>query len=144
MNTLPSCGANFTEKAGDDGSGFFSRESSDSGLLEEIVNKFLPNKCQSLPKMEGFSNPQESLPSLFSDQALTSTAQKGFPKNESLGVSFDHQGFPMQQFDRLNGVQAMALGNEQTTMNHAENFIVEDVFQYPELLNAFAIRMQNA
>ena len=52
----------------------------------------------------------------------------------------------MQQFDAFNGfssVQAMALGNEQIMMNHAENCVVEDVFQYHELLNAFAIRMQN-
>ncbi|KAG5059219.1 hypothetical protein JHK87_000248 [Glycine soja] len=161
MNTH--CGTNFSEKGDDgDGSGFFSRESSDSGLLEEIVNKFLPktkpNKCESLPKMETFRNPQEEsllLPPLVSESTLVSTAQecyddvtkKGFLKNDSLGVfSSDHQGFPMQQFDAFNGfssVQAMALGNEQIMMNHAENCVVEDVFQYHELLNAFAIRMQN-
>ncbi|KAK7366850.1 hypothetical protein VNO80_08850 [Phaseolus coccineus] len=156
VNTL--CGTNFTEKGDDDsGSGFFSRESSDSGLLEEIVNKFLPktkpSKCESLPKMEGFLNPQESvLPSLISESTLVSTVQcyddtkKEFQKNESFGVSFDHQGFPMQKFDSFNGfdsVQGMSLGNEQTMTNHAENCIVEDVFQYQELLNSFAIRMQN-
>lgn len=157
VNTL--CGTNFTEKGDDDsGSGFFSRESSDSGLLEEIVNKFLPktkpNKCESLPKMESFRNPQESvLPSLISESTLVSTVQchddtkKGFQKNESFGVSFDHQGFPMQKFDSFDGfdsLQGMALGNEQTMTNHAENCIIEDVFQYQELLNSFAIRMQNA
>ncbi|WVZ10364.1 hypothetical protein V8G54_014894 [Vigna mungo] len=157
VNTL--CGTNFTEKGDDDsGSGFFSRESSDSGLLEEIVNKFLPkakpNKCESLPKMESVRNPQESvLPSLISQSALVSTAQcyddtkKGFQKNESFGLSFDHQDLPMQKFDNFNGfhhLQGMALGNEQTMTNHAENCIVEDVFQYQELLNSFAIRMQNA
>lgn len=156
MNTFPTCGTNFAEK-GDDGDGFFSRESSDSGLLEEIVNKFLPrtkpSKCETT-----FANPQEEsllLPPLVSESTLVSTAQecyddvtkKGFLKNDSLGVfSSDHQGFPMQQFDAFNGfssVQAMALGNEQIMMNHAENCVVEDVFQYHELLNAFAIRMQN-
>ncbi|CAJ1931353.1 unnamed protein product [Sphenostylis stenocarpa] len=159
VNVKTLCGTNLTEQGDDDcGSGFFSRESSDSGLLEEIVNKFLPktkpNKCDSLPKMEFFRNPQESvLPSLISESTVVSTAQchddtkKGFQKNESFGVSFDHQGFPMQKFNSFNGfnsVQGMALGNEQTMANHAENCIVEDVFQYQELLNSFAIRMQNA
>ncbi|KAK7407219.1 hypothetical protein VNO78_08942 [Psophocarpus tetragonolobus] len=159
MNSL--CGTNFTEKGDDEGDGFFSRESSDSGLLQEIVNKFLPKtkpiKCVSLPKMENFRNPQEEalLPSLVSESTLVSTAQcydettKGFPKNESLGVfSSDHQGFSMQQFDiynnGFNSVQSMTLGNEPFMINHAENCVAEDVFQYQELLNAFAIRMQNA
>ncbi|XP_020217912.1 ethylene-responsive transcription factor ESR2 [Cajanus cajan] len=161
INTL--CGTSFADD--NDGSGFFSRESSDSGLLEEIVNKFLPktkpNKSDGLPKMETFSfrNPQESLlPPLVSDSTVVSTAQcynsdtkKGFPKNENLSVfSFDHhhQGFPMQQLDNFNNgfnsLQGVSLGNEQVMMNHAENCVVDDVFPYPELLNAFAIRMQNA
>ncbi|RDY01111.1 Ethylene-responsive transcription factor ESR2, partial [Mucuna pruriens] len=150
MNTLPTCGTNFTEKAYDDaGSGFFSRESSDSGLLEEIVNKFLPktkpNKCESTPKMESFRNPEVSLvsePTLISTAQFYNNTKKGFPKNESFGVSLDHQGFPMQQLDTFNGfdsVQGVSLGNELTMMNHAENCIVEDVFQYQELLNAFAV-----
>ncbi|KAK7307248.1 hypothetical protein VNO77_40138 [Canavalia gladiata] len=143
--TIPTCGTKITE-AGDDGSGFFQRESSDSGLLEEIVNRFLP---KSNPK-----NPVESLPPIVSDSTVVSTAQwcddikREIPKNENFGVSFDHQqGFPMQQFDSFNGfnaVQGMPLGNEQIMMNHAENSIIEDIFQYPELLNAFAVRMQNA
>ncbi|KAG5062107.1 hypothetical protein GLYMA_02G039300v4 [Glycine max] len=153
MNTFPTCGTNFAEK-GDDGDGFFSRESSDSGLLEEIVNKFLPrtkpSKCETT-----FANPQEEsllLPPLVSESTLVSTGQqyydddmkKGFPKNEGLGVFYSDQGFPMQQFDTSNGFNSMAMENDQNIINNAENCVVEDVFQYQELLNAFAIRMQNA
>ncbi|XP_027362376.1 ethylene-responsive transcription factor ESR2-like [Abrus precatorius] len=156
MNTTPTCGIKGTE-VDDVGSGFFPRESSDSGLLEEIVNGFLPkskpNKCEGALKMETFCNPEELLPPLVSDCTLVSTAQccnetkKGLAKIDSFGFTSDHQGFPMQEFDSFNGfntVQAMPLGNEQIMMNHAENSFIEDIFQYPELLNAFAVRMQNA
>ncbi|XP_061372724.1 ethylene-responsive transcription factor ESR2-like [Gastrolobium bilobum] len=141
-------------EADDEDFEFFPTEPSDSGLLEEIVSRFLPKskpkKCKSPQKTETFCIP-ESVPPPAYDHMLVSAAQcydetkKGFLKNEGFGVSCDYQGFPMQQFDNFNGfntVQAMPLGNEQVMMT--ENSIIDDIFQYPELLNAFAVRMQNA
>ena len=159
-------GANGTEvaEAVDEDSDFFPRESSDSGLLEEIVHRFLPkskpapkNNCESaVLKTEALSVP-ELFPQPMPDHMVLSSStqgyddytRSGFAKNEGYGVSFDPQIFPMRQFDALNGfstMQGMPLGNEQfMMMNHAAcPTIMEDVFQYPELFNAFAARMQNA
>ncbi|KAK7309738.1 hypothetical protein RJT34_06707 [Clitoria ternatea] len=150
INTLTNC---VSETCGDDdGSGFFFKESSDSGLLDEIVNSFLsktkPNTCETPSKMEDFCNTEESLPSLVSvaTNCCYNDTRKGVPKRETnLGVSF---GLPMQPFDTINGfntVQAMSVGNnEEIITSLAENSIIEEIFQYPDLLNAFTVRMQNA
>ncbi|XP_057444845.1 ethylene-responsive transcription factor ESR2-like [Lotus japonicus] len=115
---------------------FFPRESSDSGLLEEVVQRFLP---KSKPKVESLCNTE-----------TMDEMKKGLPKKESFSdCSNHHQGFGMQQFDTLNGyntLHGMPVGSaQQFMMNNAESYsIMEDVYQYPELLNAFALRMQNA
>ncbi|XP_004489775.1 ethylene-responsive transcription factor ESR1-like [Cicer arietinum] len=138
---------------------FFPRESSDSGLLEEIVNKFLPKtkqeKNEISPQTETFCN--TFVPEVpFHDNTVVSSTQwynegkKGISKNEGFGVSFDsHNAFNVQQFEPFNNngfnaLQSLPLGNEQIMVNHAENFVIQDIFQYQELLNAFAMRMQNA
>ncbi|OIW10596.1 hypothetical protein TanjilG_15968 [Lupinus angustifolius] len=133
----------------------------DSGLLEEIVHRFLPKsrtkKCETPQKIAetNFSNP------VCSDNVLLSNAQcyeemkSELPRNNGFGcvASFDyHQGYPTQQcgtFDNgfnVNAVQAVPpLGNEQIMMNHAEyTSIMEDIFPYPDFLNAFSLRVQNA
>jgi len=123
---------------------FFPQESSDSGLLEEIVNRFLPKpkqeiKTEILPKTTFCDTFVPSAP------VFDHTFGKSAIKNEFSGVGFDQNGFNMQQFENFNNgyngsFQSPPLGNEQIMVNHAENSVI----QYQELLNAFALRMQNA
>ncbi|XP_027348607.1 ethylene-responsive transcription factor ESR2-like [Abrus precatorius] len=140
----------------EDDSGFFPRESSDSGLLEEIVHKFLPKSrprnCETTLKTETLSV-HESLPQPISDHMVVSATRfyddqrTRVPKIESYGISYDP---PMQQFENYNGFntiqQAMSMGSdEKFMMNHiAECSFMEDVLQYPEFFNSLAARMQNA
>jgi len=134
----------------DENSDFFPRESSDSGLLEEIVHKFLP---KSKPKVETSTVTQSSpvsVPQPIFDHVAVS-ANKGYgdsrirvPKVEGFGVCYDS---PIQQFDALSGFNAMqgmtSIQREnQFMMNHIAGFPgIEDYLQYPELLNSFATRM---
>ncbi|PNX98901.1 ethylene-responsive transcription factor esr2-like protein [Trifolium pratense] len=132
--------------AADEDSEFFPKESSDSGLLEEIVNKFLPKpkqeiKTEILPKTVTLSDPFVSTAPV-NDHMLD--IKKGFSKNEFLGVGFDQNGFNMQQYENFNNgfstFQSLPVGNEQIMVNHAENSVI----QYQEYLHGFALRMQNA
>ncbi|CAK8576339.1 unnamed protein product [Lathyrus sativus] len=71
--------------------------------------------------------------------------KKGLQKNDYLGGGFDQNDFNMQHFENFNNefnnnFQSVPFGNEQTMVNHVDN----SVFQYQEVLNAFALRMQNA
>ncbi|CAL0311874.1 unnamed protein product [Lupinus luteus] len=101
----------------------------DSGLLEEVVHRFLPKtrakKCETQQKIPetNICNP------VCSDNVFLSSAQcyeemkSEFPRNNGFGgvASFDyHQGYPMQQFGtydngfNVNAVQAVPpIGNEQ-------------------------------
>ncbi|CAK8537198.1 unnamed protein product [Lathyrus sativus] len=136
---------NGSNVSADEDNEFFPKESSDSGLLEEIVNRFLPK-----PKEE---NKNECLGKTFCDPFVpaapvydhTFEIKKGLQKNDYLGGGFDQNDFNMQQFENFNNgfnssFQSVPFGNEQTMVNHADN----SVFQYQEVLNAFALRMQNA
>ncbi|KAK7361221.1 hypothetical protein VNO77_03269 [Canavalia gladiata] len=127
-------------------SDFFPREPSDSGLLEEIVHKFLPKskpknfettlKTETLPVVE-------SLPQPVSDHMVVSDMRMRVPKNEGFGASYDPS---MHQFDSLSGgFNTMSMGSEDQFMNHVtECSIMENILQYPELFNSLAARMQNA
>nr|KYP36123.1 Ethylene-responsive transcription factor ESR2 [Cajanus cajan] len=143
------------------GLGFFPRESSDSGLLEEIVHKFLPktkpNKTGETSLRHETLSISEPFPQTVSDYVAVSAtkgygdAKMRFPKIDGFGVSYDS---PMQQFDTLNGfnpVQGVTIerdnnsNNYQYMMNHFPGCSnLEDILQYPELFNSFAARMQNA
>ncbi|CAJ1940217.1 unnamed protein product [Sphenostylis stenocarpa] len=143
-------GAEVAEATEED-SDFFLRESSDSGLLEEIVYKFLP---KSKPKMETSTLPlPDSVPQPILDHMVVS-ASKGYadsrlrvPKVEGFGVCYDS---PIQQFEALSGFNAMQSmtsmeRDNQFMMNHIAGCSnLEDYLQYPELFNSFAARMQNA
>ncbi|KAL5100619.1 hypothetical protein RYX36_004946 [Vicia faba] len=136
---------NASKISADEDNEFFPKESSDSGLLEEIVNRFLPKPKQEM-KNEGFGK-------TFCDPFVpaapvydhTLEIKKGLQKNDFLGGGFDQNDFNMQQFENFNNgfnstFQSVPYGNEQVMVNRAEN----SVFQYQEFLNAFALRMQNA
>ncbi|TKY58699.1 Ethylene-responsive transcription factor ESR2 [Spatholobus suberectus] len=121
----------------DEDSEFFPRESSDSGLLEEIVHKFLPKSKPT--KKEALSVP-ESLPQPVYDHMVVSAAKTRVPNIEGFGVSYDS---PMQQFEALNGfntMQGMSIERDgQFMMNHFPGCSnLEDILQYPELFNFFA------
>ncbi|XP_058772283.1 ethylene-responsive transcription factor ESR2-like [Vicia villosa] len=138
-------GLDGSKTSAEEGNEFFPKESSDSGLLEEIVNRFLPKPKQEI-KNEGlgktFYDPFVSAAPVY-DHTLE--MKKGIQKNDFLGGGFDQSDFNMQQFENFNNgfhssFQSVPFGNEQVMVNHAEN----SGFQYQELLNAFALRMQNA
>lgn len=131
----------------------FPRESSDSGLLEEIVHKFLPKtkpkSRETLVKQESVNIP-ESIPQPKFDHMVVSgydDSRMRVPKmEEGYGVSYAP---PMQQYDTLNGfnrMQSISMEREnQLMMNYfAECPNFEDFLHYPELLKSFAARMQNA
>ncbi|KAL1365511.1 hypothetical protein HN51_013533 [Arachis hypogaea] len=126
----------------------FPRESSDSGLLEEIVQRFLPksktvpNKnCDSTLKLK----PEAAAVSFPHHQQQQ---QQGYDDDSRMMRGFDHQNFPVQQFDYgFNPIHeassmTMPVGNEQLMMNPTA--MLEDAVQYQQFLNAFAARMQNA
>ncbi|KAE9596991.1 hypothetical protein Lal_00007654 [Lupinus albus] len=137
-------------------------EISDSGLLEDIVHKFLPkSKAKKIETPEKITDTNFRNPACSDNMFLPNTQcyeemTREIPMNNDFGgvSSFEYrQGFPMQQFGTFNNgfnVNAVhsvpPLGNDQVMMNHTEysTTIMEDVFQYPEFLNSFALRMQNA
>ncbi|XP_059447705.1 ethylene-responsive transcription factor ESR2-like [Corylus avellana] len=130
----------------DEYSEFFPKEPSDSGLLEEIIHGFFPK-----PSSKRFDPPKTEtniLPQI-SDMYVDGL-KKGIMKEHFGNFSFDYQGAPVpQQFENLNGAEAATLpfGYEMPAMNlqsGAPDFVLDEIFQCPELLNAFAARMQNA
>ncbi|XP_028754548.1 ethylene-responsive transcription factor ESR2-like [Neltuma alba] len=148
----------------DEESEFFPREHSDSGLLEEIVHKFLP---KSKPNQQSEVRVKEETLSLSTAQLLPpqpvydhgmftsatslcyeSLGNKEVTRAENYDVTSDHRGFPMQQFDSFqNGYstgQGLPRRSDLHLMNGAGYSIMEDIFQYPELLNEFVARIQNA
>ncbi|KAK4263119.1 hypothetical protein QN277_028587 [Acacia crassicarpa] len=124
--------------------GLIPRESSDSGLLEEIVHKFMltskPKKLETTPELPPQSQPQ---PHLVPDPTFVSASQCHYETNLD-----NDQGFlPMQQqqFEGFDHEQAMHLGNgQQFMMNHADFSVTQDLVRYQEIFNAFAASVQNA
>ncbi|XP_054808287.1 ethylene-responsive transcription factor ESR2-like [Prosopis cineraria] len=132
---------------------FFPREPSDSGLLEEIVHRFLP---KSKPNQQPEDRVKEDTLSLSTPQLVpsqpaydrgmfTPTASlnheslrnKEVTKAEDYNASSDQQGYYiMPQFDSFqngyNTGQGLPL---HLMMKDAGYSIMEDIFQYPELLN---------
>lgn len=142
-----------------DSSEFFPKEPSDSGLLEEVIHGFFPKplskKCDP-PKTQTCTN-FETSPPLISDMSVTQSFEgmrRGI-KNDHFGCSFDYQGVPLlpQQFENFNGFKneafssqaVMPFGYEMPAVNLqvGPESMLDDIFQSPELLNAFAARVQN-
>ncbi|KAK7286942.1 hypothetical protein RJT34_22311 [Clitoria ternatea] len=133
---------------------FFPRESSDSGLLEEIVHKFLPKSkpksSENTLKPEAMYVPETPIPPPVShDHVAVSAFSRCFddtrmtrvPKMESVGFSYEP---PVQQFEThqyhgfSNTMHGMSFGSSEQFL------MMEDILQYPELYNSFVARMQNA
>ncbi|KAK7317671.1 hypothetical protein RJT34_02098 [Clitoria ternatea] len=133
---------------------FFPKESSESGLLEEIVHKFLPKSkpksSENTLKPEAMYVPVTPIPQPVShdhvavsasSQCFDDTRMMRVPKMESFGFSYEP---PMQQFEThqyhgfSNTMQGMSYGSSEQFL------MMEDILQYPELYSSFVARMQNA
>ncbi|XP_054824709.1 ethylene-responsive transcription factor ESR2-like [Prosopis cineraria] len=129
-------------EADDDQFEFFPGQASGSGLLEEIVHKFMLTS-----KPEKFEAPTPELPSQpVPDPTFDPASQcHNETKKECFGVYFDEPvGFlPMQHQIEGFDEQAMHFGNGQL-MNHADFSFTQDLVRYQEILNAFAASVQNA
>ncbi|CAL0314098.1 unnamed protein product [Lupinus luteus] len=105
---VENCYGNKTAEADDENEDL---EFSDSGLLEDIVHKFLPKskakKCDTAEKIPdaNFRNPACSDDLFISSTQCYEEIKREIPMNNGFGgiSSFDyHQGFPMQQFGTFN------------------------------------------
>ncbi|XP_044494799.1 ethylene-responsive transcription factor ESR2-like [Mangifera indica] len=134
---------------------FFPQEPSDSGLLQEIIQGFFPKPLskKSDDSSKTSSNYNESLvgaaplPDVSVNYSLDGF-KRGL-RNENFGYYFDVQGGHQQQlenFSEVSGSQAMPYGNELPLKLQVgpESVTTDDIFQYPELMSAFAARVQNA
>ncbi|KAF3431193.1 hypothetical protein FNV43_RR25923 [Rhamnella rubrinervis] len=144
----------------DDDSEFFPKESSDSGLLEEVIQRFFPkpsSKYSGTHKAGGTTLPAvTNCSNMSGTQSFDHDMMMGMVKNEHVGHSFGYQGVQQQQqlgnFNSMNAVsQSMPFhNNELAPMNHhlqlvQDSILDVDVFQYPaEFVSAFAARVQNA
>ncbi|KAK8477986.1 hypothetical protein V6N13_017440 [Hibiscus sabdariffa] len=114
---------------------FFPQEPSDSGLLQEIIQGFLPKK----PDGRTSASTQHSI-------AAPVTETLGGLKKEHLGFYADYN----QGFESFNGVitgsQAVPYANELAVkhLQVGQDCLLEDIFQYPELMGGLAARVHNA
>lgn len=134
---------------------FIPKEPSDSGLLEEIIHGFFPKpsiKTHEAPNSQplnydspvvsatGFAHSIDGIKREYEDERQ----QSGFPYNYQPGpVQFGNlnhsYGYVGEEMSFVNGLPL----NVQMGMESG-NSIMENLFQYPEFLNAFAAKMQNA
>lgn len=154
---------------GDDGSkvvgdfGLFPREASDSGLLEEIVYKFMltskPKKCVSGPQELPNQNQTQVHQSQILSQSVTDATafvsgshQRYYEtKKEGFGVCNynldEYQGLiPMQQQFDENGLVHLSNGGQMMLnhQQHADFSITQDLVRYQDILNAFSASIYNA
>ncbi|OMO80017.1 hypothetical protein COLO4_24281 [Corchorus olitorius] len=142
---------------------FFPQEPSDSGLLHEIIQGFLP-KPTSKKRLSNFSQ-DSMIPPPPTDQMAQSQLLGGLKKeikNENLGFSINYHGVVPhhQQFEscyNFNGIttnsqvlpyvnhEMAAVGNHVQQLGQ-DNCMLDDIcFQYPDFMGAaLAARVQNA
>lgn len=130
---------------------FIPKEPSDSGLLEEIIHGFFPK-----PKAQN-SQPSNDTSSIVSETNFTHSYD-GYKRShdddellQQAGFTYSCQTGPAQ-FGNLN--HSYGTSEEMTFVNglpmnmqmgmESGNSMMENLFQYPEFLNAFAAKMQNA
>ncbi|GMI75040.1 hypothetical protein HRI_001173300 [Hibiscus trionum] len=110
---------------------FFPQEPSGSGLLQEIIQGFLPKKSDdrtaAVPVTETFG---QSLSGL---------------KKEHFGFSSDYnQGF--ESFNGATASQAVPYPNEIPVkhLQVGQDSLLDEMYQYPDLMSGLAARVQNA
>lgn len=143
----------------EDDSDFFQIESSDSGLLEEVIHRFFPKPSST--KTKKHCEAQTLAVTNCSDMSGGAAQSFGHDmknigmmksSSEHVGHCFGYQGVQQQQlgnFTAMNVPQTMPFHNNELPMNHhlqlgQDSIMDVDVFQYPEFVSAFAARLQNA
>ncbi|KAL6567854.1 Estrogen receptor [Orobanche gracilis] len=130
---------------------FFPSESSDSGLLQEVINGFFPKPQAAAP-------PQMTVESSFCQRAYAAKKKHAFERdNQFLGFPTDNYQRVTPQFESLNYSSNNFLGfeanctapycSEFQAINapaNASNGILGDIFHYQEALNLYAAKVQNA
>ncbi|OIT36098.1 PREDICTED: ethylene-responsive transcription factor ABI4-like [Nicotiana attenuata] len=111
----------------DSGMDFFPSEPSDSGLLEEALNGFFPKPKPS--KSEPF--PSSSKGELSGVCNIPQQINDGL--NSGFEFSQTSSSFPMYHQDFAANLQVSSGDN-----------MMGDIFQYPDLLNIFAAKLQNS
>ncbi|KAE8687969.1 Ethylene-responsive transcription factor ESR1 [Hibiscus syriacus] len=107
---------------------FFRHESSDSGLLQEIIQGFLPKPTS-----------KNSVTHYTQDSIVPPPTHM---KNEHFGVYIDHRhGHLPQQFESFNGVtghQVVPYSNEiqanHLQLGQSQDFMLDDICQFPDYI----------
>lgn len=115
---------------------FLPQESPDSGLLQEIIQGFFPKPLAKIHNDDCLKG------SCYTQQHPVTEIQEGMKseiKTEPCDAYF--RGGP-QQLQSLNGL--VGNGEEMAgSFQVGEVSILDDIFQYPELLSSIAARVQN-
>ncbi|KAL7241095.1 hypothetical protein ACSBR2_006673 [Camellia fascicularis] len=124
-----------------DGMQFFSSESSDSGLLQEVLNGFFPKPTttkSASSKPQNYTTTESSSHAMVSDVSVTQSLNE--IEKGHFGLYFDYQGVPQQLPCDCNG----GFGSLYNDNLGAETKF-GDIFQYPELLGlgVFATKLRN-
>ncbi|KAF9677872.1 hypothetical protein SADUNF_Sadunf08G0152900 [Salix dunnii] len=133
---------------------FFPQQPSDSGLLQEIIQGFFPK--HSSDKIASSESSGESIAAPSEIKSLNQSldgSRRGmknyFVKNEHHDPYLGHQGIRSGQLieDCYSGVTSRELPhcNEMALINHqmGPDSMLDDIFQYPDRMSAFAARFQN-
>ncbi|PPD85830.1 hypothetical protein GOBAR_DD17237 [Gossypium barbadense] len=126
---------------------FFRSEPSDSGLLQEIIQGFLPKPSSKKSDTDCIQHSiVPPVTEMSSSQSLSGLKES--KKSEHLGGYIDYcQGVP-QQFESFNGItgsQLVPYSNE-IPVNHlqlGQDCMVDDICQYPDIMRTLATRVQN-
>ncbi|XP_010249428.1 PREDICTED: ethylene-responsive transcription factor ESR1-like [Nelumbo nucifera] len=126
---------------------FFPSESPDSGLLQEIISGFFPkpNSTESLSSSKMSNYSRESLVAPVSEMSLDSSFVEREIENQHLRLYLDYQ----RQTQQVEVPQVGQHSQQTPFYNEAStNFplmtegTLEDIMQYPELLDIFAAKLQ--
>ncbi|PON57030.1 AP2/ERF transcription factor [Parasponia andersonii] len=137
---------------------FFPKEESDSGLLEDVIQRFYPKfspSSKNYPDHESSKSgdyPNSYNPVISSENM--STTQTGSKNEDMVSFSFEYQSpvnVPLESFNELNNIstvttasQTVPFGDDDVlAMNFNElgqdqSMFLDDIFQFPEFVNAFA------
>ncbi|MFQ6622603.1 hypothetical protein Gotur_003031 [Gossypium turneri] len=126
---------------------FFRSEPSDSGLLQEIIQGFLPKPSSKKSDTDCIQHSiVPPVTEMSSSQSLSGLKES--KKSEHLGGYIDYcQGVP-QQFESFNGIKGSQLVpySNEIPVNHlqlGQDCMGDDICQYPDFMRTLATRVQN-
>ncbi|KAJ9176317.1 hypothetical protein P3X46_011644 [Hevea brasiliensis] len=121
---------------------FFPQEPSDSGLLQEIIQGFLPKPSDKIDSSKSSINctgqstvapvPEMSAYSSL-DELRRSIKSEHLVKNEHLGVYLDHYHGGPAQFESFQGVDSHVVPYGHGVQESLHQMSADDIFQYPDL-----------